>query len=201
LTPRDILSPITTEGARLSGAGRDRRARFGDNRRHVASVPHRRSFQRPRHLAGGHFGLGQERDAGERQRLLDLAYTLGESHALRQACEGEADQYWRARMVRLTEVEQADQAFDAQLRERFNTGFASRRSEYPTCDDASRKAEQQAARKGQALARSCRGRSAWLIAPNRRRIPWRTTKGRANLYLKFVGERRSWARPSSFWSC
>lgn len=97
--------------------------------------------------------FAQERDASERQRLLDLAYTLGESHALRQACEGEGDQYWRARMVRLTEVEQADQAFDAQMRERFNTGFASRRGEYPLCDDSSRKAEQQAARKGQALAR------------------------------------------------
>lgn len=96
--------------------------------------------------------LAQERAADERQRLLDLAYTLGESHALRQTCQGEGDQYWRSRMVRLTEVEQADQAFDAQLRERFNTGFASRRSEYPTCDDDSRKAEQAAARKGQALA-------------------------------------------------
>ncbi len=96
--------------------------------------------------------LAQERAADERQRLLDLAYTLGESHALRQACQGEGDQYWRSRMVRMTEVEQADQAFDAQMRERFNTGFASRRSEYPTCDDASRKAEQAAARKGQALS-------------------------------------------------
>jgi uncharacterized protein (TIGR02301 family) len=96
--------------------------------------------------------LAQERAADERQRLLDLAYTLGESHALRQACQGETDQFWRSRMVRLTEVEQADQAFDAQMRERFNTGFASRRSEYPTCDDASRKAEQATARKGQALA-------------------------------------------------
>jgi uncharacterized protein (TIGR02301 family) len=95
---------------------------------------------------------GQERAADERQRLLDLAYTLGESHALRQACQGVDDQYWRSRMVRLTEVEQADQAFDAQMRERFNTGFASRRSEYPLCDEASRKAEQAAARKGQALA-------------------------------------------------
>jgi len=95
----------------------------------------------------------QDRDAGERQRLLDLAYTLGESHALRQACEGEGDQYWRSRMVRLTEVEQADQAFDVQLRERFNTGFASRRSEYPICGDDSREAERQVARKGQALAR------------------------------------------------
>lgn len=96
--------------------------------------------------------LAQERDAAERQRLLDLAYTLGESHALRQVCQGETDQYWRSRMVRLTEVEQADQAFDAQMRERFNTGFASRRSEYPICDEASRKAEQQISRKGQSQA-------------------------------------------------
>ncbi len=98
--------------------------------------------------------MAQDRDAGERQHLLDLAYTLGESHALRQACQGEADQYWRARMVRLTEVEQADQAFDAQLREKFNTGFAARHAEYPTCDDASRKAELMAARRGQALAQT-----------------------------------------------
>jgi uncharacterized protein (TIGR02301 family) len=97
--------------------------------------------------------LAQERAADERQRLLDLAYTLGESHALRQACQGEGDQYWRSRMVRMTEVEQADQAFDAQMRERFNTGFASRRSEYPACDEASHNAEQATARKGQALAR------------------------------------------------
>ena len=55
-------------------------------------------------------------------------------------------------MVRLTEVEQAEQAFDAQLRERFNTGFAARQGEFPLCDAASRKAEQQSARKGQALA-------------------------------------------------
>lgn len=96
--------------------------------------------------------LAQDREPVERQRLLDLAYALGESHALRQTCEGEADQFWRARMVRLTEVEQADQSFDAQMRERFNTGFAARQGEFPLCDASSRKAEQQAARKGQALA-------------------------------------------------
>lgn len=96
--------------------------------------------------------LAQERAPEERQRLLDLAFTLGESHALRQVCEGVNDQFWRSRMVRLTEVEQADQAFDAQLRERFNTGFAARQGEFPVCDASSRKAEQQSARKGQALA-------------------------------------------------
>jgi len=102
------------------------------------------------------FGAGsavaQDRAPAERQTLLDLAFTLGESHALRQVCQGGDDQYWRSRMVRLTEVEKADQAFDAQLRDRFNTGFAARQGEFPGCEDASRQAEQAAARKGQALA-------------------------------------------------
>jgi len=96
--------------------------------------------------------LAQERDADGRQQLLDLAYALGESHALRQVCQGETDQYWRARMARVTEVEQAGDALDVQMRERFNSGFAARRSEYPICDPDSRRAEQQAARRGQALA-------------------------------------------------
>lgn len=103
-------------------------------------------------VAAGGAALGQERSPDERQRLLDLAYALGESHALRQACEGEDDPYWRARMMRLTEVEKGGEALEAQLRERFNTGFVSRRGEYPVCDDASRKAEARAARRGQALA-------------------------------------------------
>jgi uncharacterized protein (TIGR02301 family) len=96
--------------------------------------------------------LAQDRAPAERQILLDLAFTLGESHALRQLCEGGDDQYWRSRMVRLTDVEKADQAFDVQLRERFNAGFAARQDTFPGCDGASRQAEQQAARKGQALA-------------------------------------------------
>jgi uncharacterized protein (TIGR02301 family) len=101
-------------------------------------------------LASG--ALAQDRGPAERQKLLDLAFTIGESHALRQICEGADDQYWRSRMVRLTEVEKADQAFDAQLRDRFNTGYAARQGQFTQCDDASRQAEQQVARKGQALA-------------------------------------------------
>ena len=96
--------------------------------------------------------LAQDRSPVERQQLLDLAYAIGESHALRQACQGPGDQFWRARMVRLTEVEQADQAFDAQLREKFNTGFAAGQGGFPTCGPDSRQAEQLAARRGQALA-------------------------------------------------
>lgn len=94
----------------------------------------------------------QERTPPERQTLVDLAYALGESHALRQACSGEDDQYWRDRMVRLTDTEAADAAFDARLKQAFNSGFATRQTEFPTCGPASRRAEQAVARKGQDLA-------------------------------------------------
>lgn len=94
----------------------------------------------------------QERPPPERQILLDLAYTLGESHALRQACSGEDDQYWRDRMVRMTDTEAADEAFDGRLKQQFNAGFATRQTEFPSCSPASRRAEQAVARKGQALA-------------------------------------------------
>jgi len=103
-------------------------------------------------LSGTGPALAQDRSPAERQTLLDLAFTLGESHALRQACEGPGDQYWRARMMRLVEVEKADQAFDAQLRDRFNTGFAAGQGQFPECGEASLRAEQQAAVKGRALA-------------------------------------------------
>jgi len=96
--------------------------------------------------------LAQDRNPTERQTLLDLAFTLGESHALRQVCEGSGDQYWRARMMRLVEVEKADQAFDAQLRDRFNTGFAAGQGEFTECGEASLRAERQAAVKGRTLA-------------------------------------------------
>lgn len=94
----------------------------------------------------------QDRPADQRQRLLELAYALGESHALRQVCEGEGDQFWRARMMRLVQVERPGPALETQLRERFNAGFVARRGQYPACDEASHKAEALAARHGQALA-------------------------------------------------
>ncbi|WP_299006197.1 TIGR02301 family protein [uncultured Caulobacter sp.] len=101
-------------------------------------------------LAGA--AVAQDRPADQRQRLLELAYALGESHALRQACEGEGDQFWRARMMRLVQVERPGPTLETQLRERFNAGFVARRGQYPACDEASHKAEAQAARRGQALA-------------------------------------------------
>ena len=98
--------------------------------------------------------LAQDRAAAERQTLGELAYALGESHALRQLCAGPGDQYWRDRMLRLTQVENSDQALDAVLRERFNLRFASRQSQATACNGASRRAEAAAASRGQALAQT-----------------------------------------------
>lgn len=96
--------------------------------------------------------LAQDRSPALRQALVDLAYVLGESHALRQACEGASDQFWRTRMVRMTEVEAPDETLDRRLKESFNTGFASRQSEFPACSAASRKAEVSASIHGRDIA-------------------------------------------------
>ena len=96
----------------------------------------------------------QDRPPAERQTLGELAYTLGESHALRQLCKGLGDQYWRDRMLRLTEVEDSDAAFDAVIRERFNTGYAAGQAQALDCGPYSRRAEADAASRGQALAQT-----------------------------------------------
>ena len=96
--------------------------------------------------------VAQEREPSERQTLIDLAYALGESHALRQACAGDGDQYWRDRMMQVTETEAADAAFNGRLTQAFNSGFATRQTEFPTCTPASKRAELMVARKGQSLS-------------------------------------------------
>jgi uncharacterized protein (TIGR02301 family) len=84
--------------------------------------------------------------------LTALAETLGQSHALRQACAGPGDQYWRARMMRLIEVEKPEQALEARLTEAFNAGYAQRRSLFRACSPAARRAEAQSAARGRNLA-------------------------------------------------
>ena len=96
--------------------------------------------------------LAQDRPPPERQTLLDLAYALGESHALRQVCSGDGDQFWRDQMMRVSDTEAADAAFSSRMTQSFNAGFATRQTEFQACGPASKRAEQAVARKGQALA-------------------------------------------------
>lgn len=97
--------------------------------------------------------LAQERTPPERQTLVDLAYAIGESHGLRQTCQGAGDQFWRDRMVQLTETEAPEAEFAERLKQAFNSGFASRQAQFPTCSHESRKAELAVARKGEGLAK------------------------------------------------
>ena len=103
-------------------------------------------------LAGPVTALAQDRPPLVRQNLIDLAYVLGEAHALRQVCAGSQDQYWRQRMIRLVDTEQPDAAMERRLRESFNTGFATRQGEFPVCTPAAEKAEAAAMRRGRGLA-------------------------------------------------
>jgi uncharacterized protein (TIGR02301 family) len=97
--------------------------------------------------------LAQERPPPERQSLVDLAYAIGESHALRQVCNGDGDQHWRERMAELINTEAADADFEARLKQAFNSGFAARQSQFPACGPDSRKAELAVARKGEGIAK------------------------------------------------
>jgi uncharacterized protein (TIGR02301 family) len=96
--------------------------------------------------------LAQERSPEMRQTLAELSRVLGESHALRQACEGGDDQYWRTRMNRLVETEGGDPEAEARLKDQFNAGFAEGRRLYRGCDDSTRRAQGLMAARGRELA-------------------------------------------------
>jgi len=99
----------------------------------------------------------QDRPPAQLQVLSELAYVLGESHALRQACQGVSDQYWRDRMSQLLQMETPDEAFDRALRDNFNTGYAAAQAQYPTCDARARAQSAAVARRGAALAKAAGG--------------------------------------------
>ena len=97
--------------------------------------------------------LAQERSPAQRQTLNALSYVLGQSHALRQACEGEGDQMWRSWMSRLLETESPDDAFERRMRDSFNTGYYAAQARFPHCDAASKAEAQTVTAKGKALTR------------------------------------------------
>lgn len=101
------------------------------------------------------------RNGEARQLTVDLAYALGEAHALVQACGGGGDQSWRARMVRMLETEEMDPGFlrsgRRRLVESFNAGFSARRAEFPACRPAASDALRTTAARGESLARRLAG--------------------------------------------
>lgn len=95
----------------------------------------------------------QESNPARRQTLTSLAYALGESHALRQLCEGANDQHWRSWMWRLLETEAPDDGLERRMRDSFNTGYHAALTGFPECDAAAQAAGRSAAARGRALSR------------------------------------------------
>ena len=89
----------------------------------------------------------------QRQGVVDLAYVLGEAHALHRACTGPEDNTWRARMGRLLQVEAPDALYRQRLMDSFNAGFTARSAEFPACTTKAVEAEQAVAAKGRSLSR------------------------------------------------
>ena len=96
--------------------------------------------------------LAQDRSPASRQSLVELAYVLGESHALKQTCEGAANYYWYTRMKQLLDVEASDQALAARLANTFNTGYAAAQARFPSCDKALKSEMAQLSQQGQTLS-------------------------------------------------
>jgi uncharacterized protein (TIGR02301 family) len=97
------------------------------------------------------------RPGADRAMVVQLAYVLGEAHALHRLCAGPADGLWYGRMQRLEAEEAADAASRRQLTDAFNAGFAARQAQFIACSRRSRQAEGVVAGRGEALARRLAG--------------------------------------------
>ena len=111
-------------------------------------------------LGEGASAVAQEpprRPGAERQVVVQLAYALGEAHALHRLCAGPADATWYTRMQRLEAQEAADEAARRQLVDSFNAGYAARQSQFVVCSRRSRATERLVAEHGAALAQRLAG--------------------------------------------
>jgi len=82
-----------------------------------------------------------------------LAEVLGKSHAIRVACNGRNDQYWRSYMLRLLELEAPYQGgLRRSLVNGFNAGFSWGSDLHPICDENAVSAEQTYAAEGRDIS-------------------------------------------------
>ena len=85
--------------------------------------------------------------------VTSLAEVLGKAHAIRVACNGRNDQYWRSYMLRLLELEAPYQGgLRRSLVNGFNAGFSWGSDLHPTCDGDAVTAEKAYAAEGRDLS-------------------------------------------------
>jgi uncharacterized protein (TIGR02301 family) len=86
------------------------------------------------------------------QILTDLAETLGQAHAVRSLCNGDADQTWRDYMTNLLAIEAPSGPLARTLTSAFNRGFRSQSSRTRACTSDMPRVEAQIAARGRVLA-------------------------------------------------
>ena len=89
------------------------------------------------------------------QSLVALSRVLGESHAIRRACEGTDDQFWRGRMQQLLDAE--DPGMRARLSVAFNDAYNAGQAHYRTCSARARAGANRIAASGRSLSESLEG--------------------------------------------
>jgi uncharacterized protein (TIGR02301 family) len=107
-------------------------------------------------LAGAATAAPPVRTAEQRQTLIDLAFVLGEAHALHRVCAGPTDDTWRGRMAKLIETEAPAEALKAKLSDSFNAGFTAKDAQAKDCASAA-PTEALVAKRGAELARRLAG--------------------------------------------
>jgi uncharacterized protein (TIGR02301 family) len=103
-------------------------------------------------LAGAAFAAPPPRTPEQRQTLVDLAFVLGQAHALHRVCAGKDDDTWRGRMQQVIAAEAPDAAFTSRLSNSFNAGFLSPDARAKDCA-AAEIAERRVAARGAAQSR------------------------------------------------
>lgn len=85
--------------------------------------------------------------------VIALSEVLGKAHAVRVACNGRNDQYWRSYMQRLLDLEAAyGGGLRTSMANAFNAGYSTTEAEFSACTQDAVAAEKGFASEGQTLA-------------------------------------------------
>lgn len=106
-------------------------------------------------LLPAHAQQGQSfvRDQDYFRDVIGLSEVLGKAHAVRIACNGRNDQYWRSYMQRLLDLEAAyGGGLRTSMANAFNAGYSTTEAQFPTCTQDAVEAEKGYAIDGQTYA-------------------------------------------------
>ncbi len=106
-------------------------------------------------FAGASFDAAAQRARSQDylQTVIDLSGVLGKAHAMRVACNGNSDQYWRRYMVSLLDLESPHNGgLRSSMINSFNSGFSIASADHEVCSNLSIADEKKYAEEGRRLS-------------------------------------------------